>query len=102
MHQVLLESKTTDLGGKGKGKDSGSPWVEIGSSEDATGLPKVVYEINTDSDHFEPRMAAVYLHASSRIVATLCKFCGSSFSRMIADAKFDLSNFHHEPNARTC
>ena len=76
MHQVLLESKTADFVGKGKGKTSGSPWVEIGSSEDATGLPKVVYEINTDSDHFEPRLRVI-VSTSEDQLSSFPSFVGS-------------------------
>ncbi|KAJ3559944.1 hypothetical protein NM688_g25 [Phlebia brevispora] len=66
LHKVLLESRTTDL--KGKAKETGSPWVEIGSSEDATGLPKVVYEVNTDSDHFEPRLRLIVSNGEDDLV----------------------------------
>lgn len=67
LHKVLLDSQTANI--KGKAKDIGSAWVEIGSSEDATGLPKVVYEINTDSDHFEPRLRLIVSSAEEEFVS---------------------------------
>lgn len=64
LHQVLLQSNTTTVSEKGKERavevDSSEPgktWVSVASSQDAsTGLPRVVYEINTDSDKLEPRL----------------------------------------------
>lgn len=67
LHKVLLESRAADV--KGKARDTGSTWVEIGSSEDATGLPKVVYEVNGDSDHFEPRLRLIVSSAGDELVA---------------------------------
>ena len=59
LHKVLLETSTNDASTKGKEKERGEGWVEIGSSEDAAGLPKVVYEINSASNHFEPRLRVI-------------------------------------------
>jgi hypothetical protein len=62
LHQVLLESKPlSDPKGKGRAVDgadaSSSSWVPVATSEDATaGFPRVVYEINTNSEKFEPRL----------------------------------------------
>ena len=64
LHQVLLQSNTTNVSEKGKereveidGPEPGKTWVSVASSQDAsTGLPRVVYEINTDSDKLEPRL----------------------------------------------
>ncbi len=58
-----MESNTT-VSGKGKEKakewdsaEFASPWVSLASSQDAsTGLPRVVYEINTESNKLEPRL----------------------------------------------
>ena len=66
LHKVLLD-RAADF--KGKAKEAGSSWVEIGSSEDATGLPKVVYEINGDSDHFEPRLRLIVSSAGDSFVS---------------------------------
>ena len=54
---------------KGKAKETDSSWVEIGSSQDATGLPKVIYEINSDSDHFEPRLRLIVSSAEEELVS---------------------------------
>lgn len=66
LHQVLLESNPSDPNGKGKERETDqSPWVPITSSQDATGsLPRVVYEINTESDRLEPRLRLL-VNASS-------------------------------------
>lgn len=71
LQQVLLESKPREGGSmdaKGKGRafevdgppassSTDSSWRPVTSSQDAaTGLPRVVYEINTDSDKLEPRL----------------------------------------------
>lgn len=66
LHKVLSD-RVADF--KGKAKESGPSWVEIGSSEDATGLPKVVYEINSDSDHFEPRLRLIVSSAGDDFVS---------------------------------
>ena len=66
LHKVLLDSRT-DL--KGKSKETETSWVEVGSSEDASGLPKVVYEINSESDHFEPRLRVIVSNADDNIVS---------------------------------
>ncbi|PSR81314.1 hypothetical protein PHLCEN_2v6393 [Hermanssonia centrifuga] len=57
LHQALLDTQTANSSSKGKAREgSSSTWVEIRSSQDRKGLPKVVYEINTDSDRLEPRL----------------------------------------------
>lgn len=63
LHQVLLQSKSSDPSGKGKAKETDAAWVPISSSEDHTGLPRVVYEIKADSDRLEPRLRLL-VHSS--------------------------------------
>ena len=75
LHQVQLESRPSASTDKGKARASGvdadadaapSPWIPVATSQDATtGLPRVVYEINTDSDRLEPRLRVLVRSASA-------------------------------------
>lgn len=74
LHQAQLELRTSDSIGKGKERETDpalSPWLPVATSQDAvTGIPRVVYEINTDSDRLEPRLR-VLVNSAEDISAPL-------------------------------